>query len=334
MHEQGRQRRVDAVSNEPSHATGVITLPDGIRRENDIGRPTRDGAGRQKDRVANRLVPATPPVKHSRQHRHVEIGVVVDTHLALAVVETMQSAGILRDGSSPGYGKRQKQRVQPGIVESLANVLASREYDSPFVARDSCETLIDCVPLLLAHAGAQDDNVIDARREFLFEAVEMVIALCQYQRRPPIANGIDHVLANSPRPRQVIGQLLVQSLKFDALVWIRISVRLKRCRLNEHEVFEWAGCRLSASIYLMSNRAALHEDDWMVTILACDSCRQTKDESVLRLPCYLFETMRREMVAFVDDHVAVIRHDVGDHALADETLHDADIDPPSRSTSA
>src|SRR5262245_52712551 len=40
------------------------------------------------------------------------------------------------------------------------------------------------------------------------------------------------------------------------------------------------------------------------------------------------------MVAFVDDHVAVIRHDVGDHALADETLHDADIDPPSRSTSA
>src|SRR5215510_8865908 len=40
------------------------------------------------------------------------------------------------------------------------------------------------------------------------------------------------------------------------------------------------------------------------------------------------------MVAFVDDHVAVIRHDVGDHALADETLHNADIDPPSRSTTA
>jgi hypothetical protein len=30
VHEQRRQRSVDAVSNQPSHASGVITLPDGI----------------------------------------------------------------------------------------------------------------------------------------------------------------------------------------------------------------------------------------------------------------------------------------------------------------
>jgi len=129
------------------------------------------------------------------------------------------------------------------------------------------------VPLLFAHASAQHDDVIDACREFLFEAVEMVIPLGQYQRRPPILNRVENVLADSPSSRLVSAQLLVQDLKFDALVRIRISVRLKRCRLNEHEVLERAGCRLCASIHLMSNRTALHEDDRMVTILACDGCR-------------------------------------------------------------
>jgi hypothetical protein len=47
------------------------------------------------------------------------------------------------------------------------------------VARDGCETLIDCQSLLLAHAGAQDDHVFDARRELLLEAVEVLISLRQ-----------------------------------------------------------------------------------------------------------------------------------------------------------
>jgi hypothetical protein len=43
----------------------------------------------------------------------------------------------------------------------------------------------------------------------------------------------------------------------------------------------------------MSNRTALHDDDWMVTILACDSGRQAKDESGLGLPCDLLNAVRR-----------------------------------------
>ena len=69
------------------------------------------------------------------------------------------------------------------------------------MARDGCETLIDRLPLLLAHAGAQDDDVIDARRKLLFEAVEVIIALGQDQRRTPIANRVDNVLADSPSSR-------------------------------------------------------------------------------------------------------------------------------------
>ena len=98
-------------------------------------------------------------------------------------------------------------------------------------------------------------------------------------------------------------------------------------------MLEWARRGLCASIDLMSNRPALHEDNRMVTIFAGDGGRQAKDESGLGLPCNLFETVRRQMVAFVDDHMAVIGDEISDHALADETLNDADVDPSNRSTS-
>jgi hypothetical protein len=69
-------------------------------------------------------------------------------------------------------------------------------------------------------------------------------------------------------------QLLVERLKFDALVRSRTSVRLERRRLNQHQVLERARGRLCAGVYLMSNRTALHEDDRMVAVLACDSSRK------------------------------------------------------------
>ena len=57
----------------------------------------------------------------------------------------------------------------------------------------------------------------------------------------------------------------------------------------------------------------------MVPILACDGCRQAQDESGLGLAHDLFETVRRQMVAFVDDYVAVVSDEISDHTLAEET---------------
>jgi hypothetical protein len=56
--------------------------------------------------------------------------------------------------------------------------------------------------------------------------------------------------------------------------------------------------------------------------------------SGLGLACNLFETVRRQVVAFVDDHVAVVGDDVSDQPVADETLNNADVNRSSRSTSA
>ena len=57
-------------------------------------------------------------------------------------------------------------------------------------------------------------------------------------------------------------------------------------------MLEGARRGLYAGIDLMSNRTALHEDDRMVTILACEGCRQANDESGFGLAYNLFETVR------------------------------------------
>src|SRR5262245_39865121 len=174
--------------------------------------------------------------------------------------------------------------------------------------------------------------MLNPRRELVFESVEVLISLCQNQWRAPISNGVENVLTDSPSARLVVDQPLTERLKFDALVRIRLPRRLEGCRLNQDEVFERPRSGLCARIYLMSNRATLHEDDRMVTVLACDGRRQADDESCFGLACDLFETVRRQMVALVDDHMAVLGHSVIDDALSDETLNYADVDVSSRAT--
>jgi hypothetical protein len=100
-HEQIRQRRINAVANESPDAGRVISFPYWIRRQHDIGRPTGYGTRRKDNRVPDSLVAAATSVKHSCQHRHVQIRVVVDPHLPLAVVEAMQPSNVLRNRPPP-----------------------------------------------------------------------------------------------------------------------------------------------------------------------------------------------------------------------------------------
>ena len=84
----------------------------------------------------------------------------------------------------------------------------------------------------------------------------------------------------------------------------------------------------------MSNRAALHEDDRMVAVLTRDGRRQADHKSGFGLACKLLETVRRQVMALVDDYMAVLGDAVIDDALSDETLNNANVDVSSRSTSS
>jgi hypothetical protein len=161
IYEQARERRVYAIPDQPSHAAGVVALPHRVGRKHYICGPARYGTGGEEDRITDGFIAAAAPVEHSRKHRHVEVCIVVHTHLALAVVEAMQSAGVLGNGSSPGNGKGQKQRVQPRIVEALTNVLPSSQNHSGLLTRDGRQPIDQSLALPLAHSRAQDDEMTD-----------------------------------------------------------------------------------------------------------------------------------------------------------------------------
>ena len=154
-----RQRLVDAVANEPPHAGRVIVLPLWIDREQHIGGPAGHGAGRQQDRVADGLIPPAPTIEHPGQHGHVQVGVVVHAHLALAVMQPVQPADVLGNRSAPRNGQRQEQGVEPGVVEPFADVSTGRQQRSALVLRDGRQASDDVLISFLSHAAAKHDQM-------------------------------------------------------------------------------------------------------------------------------------------------------------------------------
>ena len=85
--------------------------------------------------------------------------------------------------------------------------------------------------------------------------------------------------------------------------------------------------RLPPGIHAMSDGAALHEQGRVLAILSRHGCRQPGD--VLRLGSVgdLRETGRRDVVAFVHHHVAVVRDAVVHLPVPDQALNHGDVDP-------
>ncbi len=69
---------------------------------------------------------------------------------------------------------------------------------------------------------------------------------------------------------------------------------LERCRLSHRACF-----------HAVANRDTLHEDDRVVTVLSCRSCRETDDIAGLNFSHYLFKCKSREVMAFVHNDVSV-----------------------------
>ncbi|PTW96677.1 hypothetical protein C8N33_1247 [Pararhodobacter aggregans] len=90
---------------------------------------------------------------------------------------------------------------------------------------------------------------------------------------------------------------------------------------------------------LMPNGPALHEDDGMVTVFSGDGCRQTDDIAGLRSARDKLKTRRGQVVAFIDDQLAVVSHDVVDYAVSDQALDKRHVNhacrfPPSTANCA
>src|ERR1700694_5417601 len=75
----------------------------------------------------------------------------------------------------------------------------------------------------------------------------------------------------------------------------------------------------------MTHRSALHEDDGMVTILADHGCGQPGNVLGLCPTDHLLKAMGGQMVALVDNDVAVFAHPVVNYTFAYQTLNKRNI---------
>jgi hypothetical protein len=110
--------------------------------------------------------------------------------------------------------------------------------------------------------------------------------------------------------------------------------QLKLRRLSLDAVNNSPPRRLGTRINAMPNRAALHEDDRMMTIFA--GHRRGQSEDIARFPPAdrKLKTRRRKMVALIDNQMTVVRHHVGYLTSAHEALDQRDINDASRLTAS
>jgi len=89
---------------------------------------------------------------------------------------------------------------------------------------------------------------------------------------------------------------------------------------------EWPFGRFAPCVGPVSHRATLHENNGMVAVLARDGSRQSEDEMRLAPPRHHFETDSGQMVAFVNNYLAVVADKIIDVNLADEALDERNVD--------
>ena len=235
------QRRIDAVANESPHAPGILALPCRIDGKRNVRRPAGHGTCRKLQCVAHRFIASTTAVEHPRQHRDVQVSVVVDAHLALAVMQPVQSTDVLRDRSMPGDGKRQEQGVEPGVVESLADVAAGRQEHAILMRWNRGQRGVRAIALGFAHATAKDDQVPHLGREAAGQLIEMIISLGQNDRRSPVSNGLHDIAGDEAVAIGIGDQIVVEILELHACVGASGSDR------NESPSVERSHCARTAA---------------------------------------------------------------------------------------
>ena len=189
---------------------------------------------------------------------------------------------------------------------------------------------IDGARFVLPHTAAKNNQMLDAGRQLLGQEIEMLVAFGQYQWRATFVNGLEHVVADELIAGFIRDQFGVQFLKLDSHILGKGPRRAKPRGTDMDGVRKRTCGRLCPGIDPMTNRPALHEDDRMVAIFAGDRRGQARDELRLCPADDLLETLSGQVVAFVNNQMSIICHQVTYHVLANQALDDRDVQRPCR----
>ena len=132
--------------------------------------------------VTHRPVPAKAFVKHAHQHRTVTVHIVVDADLSFARIGAVKPASVLDQGALPRDGHGQEERIEPGIVEALADVATGRQQDAPRILWYGGYLLCHGATLSDSHTSAQHNYVIVSLLQPAGKELQVLPSLRQQNR--------------------------------------------------------------------------------------------------------------------------------------------------------
>ena len=179
----------------------------------------------------------------------------------------MKTAGILREDSAPGNRHGQKQGIEPGIIETLAEIAACSDKNPLVLIRDRREGH-GCFPRSSStHTALQNDNVLRELCQALCQHFKMILAFRDDHRRTSSFKRGQDVIEDEIIPSLILSEPRVKFLD-RGFVIRTASVSLKLGAPENHLVVERPGSSLRPRIDAMTHRAALHENDRVVAILS------------------------------------------------------------------
>ena len=180
---------------------------------------------------------------------------------------------------------------------------------------------------LAAHAAPEHHHTRTDCTKPAGKGLQVIDPLGQNEGRATRSNALPHIGADRRVTSVVLRQVLANALILDAGVAIGLAAHAKAGRTNQHLVGERPAGRLPPGVHAMPDGAALHEQGRVLAILSRHRCRQPDDVPRLGSVGDLRETGRRDVVAFIHDHVAVVRDAVVHLPVPDQALNHGDVDP-------
>src|SRR5204862_6494796 len=116
-------------------------------------------------------------LEHPGEDGDVAVDVVVDADLYLPRMQAMEATRILHQRALPRDRHREKERVEPRVVESFTDVAAGRDEQPRFSVWDGRECCCCGASLGRSHPAAEDDDVAGGAQQAGRKELKMVRAL-------------------------------------------------------------------------------------------------------------------------------------------------------------
>ncbi len=135
------------------------------------------------DCISQRFVSSQPLIEHSGEHWNRVIDVVIDLDHFLTVMQPVQPADVLLQGSPPRDRHREKERVQTRVVETFSDVAACGNHYSRAGFRRG-KFLHHLSTLLRSHSALQYEHPLDVLAQPGAEPFYVFSSPGEHQRRP------------------------------------------------------------------------------------------------------------------------------------------------------